>query len=104
MPWSIHVSRWIPDTVPSQIPKRITIGADNGAIPEIITNGETGFLIKDQSNSEELSELLHEILHSDPQRLKEIGKAARQEVLNRFSLNSMVDKLEEYVDKYLTSR
>jgi hypothetical protein len=41
-------------------------------------------------------------LDFDFQYLKEIGKAARQEVLSNFSLNSMADKLEEYIDAYLT--
>lgn len=81
--------------------EKVTIGADDGAIPEIITYGKTGFLIKDQQNYGELAELLHKILHSDSQRLKEIGKAARQEVVSCFSLNSMVDKLEEYINTYL---
>jgi len=81
--------------------EKITIGADNGAIPEIITHEKTGFLIKDQQNYEELAELLHRILDFDPQRLKEIGKAGRQKVISSFSLNSMVDKLEEYIDIYL---
>ena len=67
-----------------------------------ITHGETGFLIKDQQNYEELTELFHRILDFDFQYLKEIGKAARQEVLSNFSLNSMADKLEEYIDAYLT--
>jgi glycosyltransferase involved in cell wall biosynthesis len=81
--------------------EKVTIGADDGAVPEIITHGKTGYLIKDQQNYGELAELLHEILNSDPQRMKEIGKAARHEVVSCFSLNSMVDKLEEYIDRYL---
>jgi glycosyltransferase involved in cell wall biosynthesis len=81
--------------------RKITIGADNGAIPEIITNGKTGFLIKDQQGYKELAEILHRILGLDLQSLNEIGKAAQQEVVSRFSLNSMVDKLEEYIDIYL---
>ncbi len=81
--------------------EKITIGADNGAIPEIITHEKTGFMIKDQQNYEELAESLHGILHLNHQRAKEIGRAARREVINRFSINSMVDKLEEYIDTYL---
>ncbi len=80
---------------------KITIGAHNGAIPEIITHEKTGFLIKDQSNYEELADLLHRILLMNSERSKEIGKAARHEVLSKFSLNSMVDKLEEYINTYL---
>lgn len=80
--------------------EKITIGADNGGIPEIITHEKTGFLIKDQQNHEELTELLHRVLDLAPQRLEEMGKAARQEVLSSFSLNSMVDKLEEYINTY----
>lgn len=81
--------------------EKMTIGADNGAIPEIITHEKTGFMIKDQQNHEELAGLLHSVLHLDLQHVKEIGKAARQEVIRRFSINSMVDKLEEYVNTYL---
>ncbi len=82
--------------------EKITIGADNGAIPEIISHEKTGFMIQDQQNYEELAELLHSVLHLDLQRAEEIGKAARREVISRFSINSMVDKLEEYIDTYIT--
>lgn len=81
--------------------EKITIGADNGAIPEIITHEKTGFMIQDQQNYEELAELLHGVFHLELQRAEEIGKAARREVISRFSINSMVDKLEEYIDTYL---
>lgn len=83
--------------------ERITIGANSGAIPEIITHGKTGFLIKEQQNYNELAELFHMVFTLDPKRSKEIGKAAKQEVLSRFSINSMVDKLEGYMDTYLRS-
>jgi glycosyltransferase involved in cell wall biosynthesis len=59
----------------------------NGALPEIIEHGRTGFLVRDTT---EMAEAMQAAVSLD-------REACRQAALSRFSLDAMVDG---YVDAY----
>jgi len=57
-------------------------------IPEIIQNGHNGYV---SNNEEELKRYLHIVLNDENIR-NELGKNARQTVLEKFSEKTFVDK------------
>ena len=62
-----------------------TISTNEGAIPEIIDDGKTGFLIEKQ-NSEALAKKISWFL-KNPNKLKEMGENARIKFLNNYSID-----------------
>ncbi|MDO6426511.1 glycosyltransferase [Thalassotalea sp. 1_MG-2023] len=71
--------------------ERVCIVADTGGLPEVITDGETGLVVKPES-SEEISNALI-VLIEDIEKSKSFGKAGRKDVLNRFSEVSTVETM-----------
>jgi glycosyltransferase involved in cell wall biosynthesis len=70
--------------------EKIVVGANSGALPEIVDNGVNGYLTE-PDNDRELAELLLSIFEmAEPERA-EMGKRARQTVGDRFSASSMID-------------
>ena len=63
-----------------------------GGIPSVIVDGQNGFLLKD-AFADETETVLRNIV-SDSEERKRIGTAARQTVLNGYSVRRMVDQLE----------
>ncbi len=61
-----------------------------GALPEIIQDGVTGRIAKDKS-AEALAEALEWMLES-PERIAEFGKNARQQSLERFDPNKLLEQ------------
>ena len=61
-----------------------------GALPEIIQDGVTGRIVKDKS-TESLAEILEWMLES-PKRIAEFGKNARQQSLERFDPNKLLEQ------------
>lgn len=61
-----------------------------GALPEIIQDGVTGRIAKDKS-TESLAEILEWMLES-PKRIAEFGKNARQQSLERFDPNKLLEQ------------
>ena len=61
-----------------------------GALPEIIQDGVTGRIAKDKS-AEALAEILEWMLES-PERIAEFGKNARQQSLERFDPNKLLEQ------------
>ena len=61
-----------------------------GALPEIIQDGVTGQIAKDKS-AEALAEILEWMLES-PERIAEFGKNARQQSLERFDPNKLLEQ------------
>lgn len=68
------------------------IGTNVGAVPEIIEDGQNGFLVK-PANSTEIVRRLKELLANEI-RQQEIGIRAHQTVLLKYDLNKMVSKIE----------
>ena len=73
------------------------IGTQSGGIPEIITHGKDGFLFPVR-DAQKLAELLLGLVRS-PELRQRIGAAARQTVLERFTIERQVRQQEElYVE------
>jgi len=66
------------------------IAFPTGALPEIIQDGVTGRIAKDKS-AEALAEILEWMLES-PERSAEFGKNARQQSLERFDPNKLLEQ------------
>ena len=69
----------------------IPIGARSGAVPEIIDDGKTGFLI-DVKDYKKLAKIISEILANDEKRIQ-MGKVARKIAIDKFSFKDMVKKI-----------
>jgi glycosyltransferase involved in cell wall biosynthesis/GT2 family glycosyltransferase len=73
------------------------IGCDAGGIPEVIANGETGFVIS-PGDEHELSEKVISLLENNAMRI-EMGQNARDFVKHHFTIEKMVnDTLSTYVE------
>jgi len=75
------------------------IGSRIGGIPEQIEDGRTGFLFE-MGNVKELSEKM-DILSSDKELRKNLGKAARKKVKAAYSLAKHCHELESIYKKLL---
>ena len=67
-----------------------TIASNIGGIPSAITDDVNGFLIK-PGNVEQLTERLEALLEN-PQRINEIGSAARETIIQHYSEEMMVEQ------------
>lgn len=76
------------------------VSTDAGGIKEVIRDGQDGLTCK----VEEWTKLpdLCQILIDRPKKLNEFKKAARERVVNSFSLRRMVNELEEIYEKEAT--
>jgi N-acetyl-alpha-D-glucosaminyl L-malate synthase BshA len=66
-----------------------------GGVPEIIEDGRTGFLVP-LKHPEDIAEKILE-LHGDRDKLRRMGAAARQAILERYSTEKVV---QQYLDVY----
>jgi glycosyltransferase involved in cell wall biosynthesis len=71
--------------------EKIVIGAKSGALPEIVDEGENGYLIEPE-NDHQLAELILNIFELDEKERSEIGERARAKVVENFSSEKMIDK------------
>ena len=72
---------------------KVVLGTRAGGIPEIITHGRDGYLFP-VGDEEVLSDLLLELVRK-PDLRRTIGQAARQTVLERFTIETQVKALEQ---------
>jgi glycosyltransferase involved in cell wall biosynthesis len=72
------------------------IATNVGGIPEIVEDGRTGFLVS-LKHPEDIAERILE-LHGDREKLKRMGDAAREAVLERYSTEKVV---QQYLDVYM---
>jgi len=70
---------------------KTVIGANIGGIPEMIVDGETGFLFE-SGNIDQLAEKMREVTDIADSRLIEMGKFAREYVEKTYSKEQYVDK------------
>jgi glycosyltransferase involved in cell wall biosynthesis len=74
------------------------IGSNVTSLPEIIEDGVTGFLVP-PNDPTSLGERIAWLL-SDPSRAQEMGRRARQRVLERFTWSAVVDRcLQAYGER-----
>ena len=66
------------------------IASGVGGIPEVIEDGETGLLVQ-PGDAQSLAEQM-ESLGDQPERVRKLGEAGRRRVLERFSMDRMVEE------------
>jgi spore coat protein SA len=73
------------------------IGTAQGGIPEIVKDGETGHLLREKDNIEELRSNILELLQ-DPERARAMGEKGRQVMEDFFSWSRIAATLEDRYD------
>lgn len=74
----------------------VPIGTTHGGIPEIIDDGETGFLVPER-NPGELAERLMRLL-GDPGQLSRFGRSARRKIEMEYDIRERSRALEDHYD------
>jgi len=72
---------------------KAVVGTEAGGIPEIITHGCDGFLFPPR-DEQKLAEILLDLVRR-PELRRAVGRAARQTVLSRFSIQTMARSIEK---------
>lgn len=67
------------------------VGSSNDAMPEIIEDGHTGYIVPPE-DSEEIADRICELL-LNPQRARELGTAGRRRVEERFLWEHVIDQM-----------
>lgn len=78
------------------------IATNGGALPEIITSGETGLLVP-MGNAQAMADAILTLL-ADPKRGRAMGAAGRQRVQERFTIAHTVRKVQCVYDKMLGTK
>lgn len=81
---------------------KVVIGTNHGGIPELIKNGETGFLVE-PGDAKALAKKIIAVLENDNLRQK-IGLAAKKEAWRRFDPDLIAKKHEEFYHQVLQKR
>jgi glycosyltransferase involved in cell wall biosynthesis len=81
---------------------RATLGADQGGVPEIIKNNETGILVNPQNIEAIANQIVR--LCNDQELAVRLGENARKEVLNNFNFDDYIDKFEAKTLEYSLPR
>lgn len=68
------------------------VATDAGAWPEIVESGSNGWLVE-AANSRSLAEGLECLFDCDAAELAELGKRARETIVNRFTIKHEIDRL-----------
>ena len=72
------------------------VATNVGGNPEIVLDGETGFLVPPES-SDILAERVVNLLR-DPRRARDFGDRGKRRVAERFSLSAMVEAYQDCYD------
>jgi len=82
----------------AQLMEKPVIATNVGGIPELMKDGETGFLIE-KGNSTELFEKLS-LLLNNPEKSKEMGKKGRNFVKDNFNLDKICNDFLNHLKKH----
>ena len=88
-------------TIEAMAAGQIVIGADTGATPEIISDGNNGFLYK-QGDYLDLANKIIAVLKSD--NLERVSNNARESVANCFCVEKTVRSVEEFLSDVISKR
>jgi glycosyltransferase involved in cell wall biosynthesis len=81
------------------------IGTAHGAVTEILEDGQTGYLVKDDENKiETMAEKVGQIFNMEQPAYKNMRQASRKKVEENFTVEKMVDKYEQVYLKMLNSK
>ena len=75
------------------------VGTRAGAIPEIVSDGETGYLVE-PANSEAISATVCRLMQ-DPEERERMGEAARHRYLRKYTLGKMAENTINVYEKLL---
>jgi glycosyltransferase involved in cell wall biosynthesis len=78
---------------------RASLGSNQGGVPEIVINNQTGLLV-DPQNINEIKEAIFAFC-SDNQLAAQLGKNARQLVEDKFNFNDFIALFETEMEKQL---
>ncbi|KAA3613247.1 MAG: glycosyltransferase [Calditrichaeota bacterium] len=92
-------SNVIQEAMATELP---VVASNVGGNPELVSSGKTGYLF-DLDNLDELVEKLEKLITEELLR-KEIGERAKKEMLNRFSLEKMVENYESFYSDALNEK
>ena len=82
--------------------RRALVGTRVGGLPEMIREGENGFLVRPR-DPRGLADALLEILRS-PERIRAFGEASRRRVEEDYGLRRMIDAYEDLFTRLLERR
>ena len=82
----------------AQLMEKPVIATNVGGIPELMKDGETGFLIE-KGNSTELFEKLS-LLLNNLEKSREMGKKGREFIKNNFNLDKICNDFLNHLKKY----
>jgi len=82
--------------------KNVPVSTFAGGTEELIDNGKNGFLV-DYCNEATLAAILHELYRNDQQR-KQISRAARETVIQNFSMHSMTKEVVHFCSETIEYR
>jgi len=78
------------------------IATNVGGIPEVVRDGQTGILVP-SANPEALARAVKELLDK-PELAKKYGEAGRKRVLENFTADKYIEKLENLYDELIIDR
>jgi glycosyltransferase involved in cell wall biosynthesis len=81
---------------------RAVVATDVGGVPDVVDDGETGFLVP-AGDTEALAERL-ELLAREPARRAEMGRLGRERVLRRYAVERLVDDVDVLYRELLETR
>jgi glycosyltransferase involved in cell wall biosynthesis len=79
---------------------RLAVATDRGGNPEMIKEGETGFLCKPE-DADDLARVIKKAINASPEETKKITEQGRRLVEERYDLGGYVKKLEEAYQKLI---
>jgi glycosyltransferase involved in cell wall biosynthesis len=100
--WLTSRSEGVPNTMLEAMAAKIPVAAfDIAGVPEVLKNGENGFLIK----FEDIDGLAAatERLIEDPALRQQIGESGFRTVVNEFSMEKMISETEKYLKEFIPS-
>lgn len=86
-------------TVENMLAGLVTVGADTGGTPEIINDGETGYLYH-QGSPEDLARVLENILR-DKEKAADVARKGQDFALSHFSISRTADEVYEVYRRIL---
>ena len=90
------VSNFIMESMASE---KTVIATNGGGTPEIITDGETGYVVNDNIN--EAFSRLKELLEDEEKRSR-MGKKAKEEIIHRFTLSQMTERYAQLYHRLIS--
>jgi glycosyltransferase involved in cell wall biosynthesis len=80
----------------------VPIVADVGGLPELVMDGESGFVVPPMNASAIADAIMK--LAKDPEKKREMGAAARDRIQNKFNIKTTVAKTKRMLEEMMTEK